>query len=215
MNTPLAVHKGFSLIEIMIVLVIFGVLVGLAMPGFQSWLRSAKLRSFAESFQTGIQIARAEAINRNAYVELVLTNSAVGADAARNATSVVGSTTGTAWLVRECGACANINTADPATTPSYPYINGKVLAEGGSTNPPSVNASASLIRFDGLGRANAAFNLIVADTSAAATPAACSLAGAGPVSDPARVCVVMDRGGNARMCLPDAPASNPSSCAKS
>ncbi|AMC33192.1 GspH/FimT family pseudopilin [Janthinobacterium sp. B9-8] len=214
MTSSLQIHKGFSLVEIMIVLVIFGVLVAIAMPGFQGWVRSTKLRSFAESFQTAVQTARAEAINRNAYVELVLTNSAVGADGNRDANAVTAVTTGTAWLIRECTACPNIGTAAPAGN-TYPYIDGKVLAEGGSTNPPQLNASASLIRFDGLGRANAAFNLIVADTSAAATPASCTLAGTGPITDPARVCVVVDRGGGARMCLPDAPATHPSSCARS
>jgi type IV fimbrial biogenesis protein FimT len=212
MSSSQAINRGFSLVEVMIVLVIFGVLVAIAMPGFQGWVRSAKLRSFAESFQTAIQTARAEAINRNAYVELILTNSDVGADASRNANAVTATTTGTAWLIRECSSCANISTAGLGP---YPFIQGKVLAEGGSNNPPQLNASASLIRFDGLGRANAAFNLIVADTAAAATPASCSLAGTGPITDPARVCVVLDRGGGARMCLPDAPATNPSSCARS
>jgi type IV fimbrial biogenesis protein FimT len=214
MTSSLHIHKGFSLVEIMVVLAIFGVLVGLAMPGFQGWVRSAKLRNFAESFQTAVQTARAEAINRNAYVELVLTNSAVGADASRNANAVTATTTGTAWLIRQCTTCASISTAATAAE-TYPYIEGKVLAEGGSNNPPQVNASASLIRFDGLGRANAALNLIVADTSTLATPGDCSLTGTGPITDPARVCVVVDRGGGARMCLPDAPASNPSSCARS
>lgn len=214
MNMPLQRLKGFTLIEVLMVLVIFGVLVALAMPSFQGWVRSAKLRSFAESFQTGIQIARAEAINRNAYVEMVLTNSAVGSNAARNANDVVESTSGNAWLVRECTTCANIST--PATAKStFPYIEGKVLAEGGSAKPPAVNANVSLIRFDGLGRANTALTLVVADTAEKAADTDCTLAGDGPVSDPATVCVVMDRGGNARMCLPDAPATHPSSCARS
>ncbi|WP_293934399.1 GspH/FimT family pseudopilin [Iodobacter sp.] len=214
MSSSQAIRRGFSLVEVMIVLVIFGVLVAIAMPGFQGWVRSAKLRSFAESFQTAIQTARAEAINRNAYVELVLTDSTVvGADpTTRNALAVNASITGTAWLIRECPDCSNISTAGVGP---YPFIQGKVLAEGGSNNPPQLNASASLIRFDGLGRANATFNLIVADTAAAATPASCTLAGTGPITDPARVCVVLDRGGGARMCLPDAPATNPSSCARS
>jgi prepilin-type N-terminal cleavage/methylation domain-containing protein len=214
MNDSPQKHHGFTLIEVMIVLVIFGLLAAIAMPGFQAWVRSAKLRSFAESFQTAVQTARAESINRNAYIELVLTNSAVGAGAARNSNAVTVSATGTAWLIRECTTCANIATAATAAE-TYPFIGGKVLAEGGSSNPPALNASAGLIRFDGLGRANATFNLIVADTAAQATPADCSLAGAGPVTDPARVCVVLDRGGNARMCLPDAPATHPSSCARS
>lgn len=214
MKTPLQRLKGFTLIEVLMVLVIFGVLVALAMPSFRGWVRSAKLRSFAESFQTGIQIARAEAINRNAYVEMVLTNSAVATVAARNASAVEESTSGNAWLVRECTTCANINTAATANS-TYPYIEGKVLAEGGSSNPPVVNASVSLIRFDGLGRANTTLNLVVADTTAKATAANCAQAGTGPVTDPATVCVVMDRGGNARMCLPDAPATHPSSCARS
>lgn len=219
MNTPLQRHKGFTLIEVMIVIAILGVLVSLAMPGFQGWLRSAKLRSFAESFQTGIQIARAEAINRNAYVEMVLTNSAVGSDSNRNANTVDESTSGNAWLVRECTTCANINTAATADS-TYPYIEGKVLAEGGSAKPPAVNANVSLIRFDGLGRANTALTLVVADTAEKAKAADCTPAPKGDnddriVKDPVTVCVVMDRGGNARMCLPDVRDTHPSSCVRS
>lgn len=64
--------RGFSLIELMVGIVIMGILLSLAMPGFQTWLQNAQIRNAAESIQNGLQRARAEAVGRNTNVEFVL-----------------------------------------------------------------------------------------------------------------------------------------------
>jgi type IV fimbrial biogenesis protein FimT len=63
---------GFSLVELMVGIVIVGILVTLAMPGFQDALRNAEIRNAAESITNGLQRARAEAVARNTNVEFVL-----------------------------------------------------------------------------------------------------------------------------------------------
>ena len=72
--------KGFSLIELVVAIAIMGVLMSLGVPALTSYSRNIKLRAAAESFMSGLQLARGEAVRLNAGVELILTNSAPVAD---------------------------------------------------------------------------------------------------------------------------------------
>lgn len=57
--------RGFSLIELIIVVVIAGILLALALPSFSSMLRNAKVRNLAGSIINGLNVAKAEAVQRN------------------------------------------------------------------------------------------------------------------------------------------------------
>lgn len=77
----LASHRknlGFSLIELMVAVALFGVLASLAIPAYRDMIQNNQIRNAAESIQTGIQLARAEAVKRNTTVQFILngTNSA-------------------------------------------------------------------------------------------------------------------------------------------
>lgn len=76
---------GFSLIELLIGIAIMAILVGLALPSFQSWLKNTQIRNAAESITNGLQRARAEAVARNSNVTFVL-----GADSSWTATAADG-----------------------------------------------------------------------------------------------------------------------------
>jgi len=69
---PKAKPLGFSMIELLIGVVIMAILLGLAMPSFQTWLQNTQIRNAAEAIQNGLQRARAEAVGRNTNVEFVL-----------------------------------------------------------------------------------------------------------------------------------------------
>jgi type IV fimbrial biogenesis protein FimT len=56
----------------MIAIAIMAIMMGLAVPGFQTWLQNAQIRNAAESIQNGLQLARAEAVKRNTNVTFVL-----------------------------------------------------------------------------------------------------------------------------------------------
>lgn len=80
----LAIHRGFSIVELMIGITILAILLGVALPSFQVWLQNAQIRNAAEAIQNGLQRARAEAVARNVNIEFVLG-------------------TGSSWVVRTAG----------------------------------------------------------------------------------------------------------------
>src|SRR5258706_14776017 len=65
--------RGFSLIELMLVISILGILFALATPDLEIYLVNQKIRASATSIQNGIQLARSEAVKRNQPVSFVLT----------------------------------------------------------------------------------------------------------------------------------------------
>ena len=60
-----AFSKGFTLIEMLIVLVIVGVLLGLAAQNYRVWIANSQIRTAAETLAEGLSAARNEAIKRN------------------------------------------------------------------------------------------------------------------------------------------------------
>lgn len=63
-------NTGFTLIELMIVLVIAGLAVTLALPGFQQLIHRQQLITTTNALFHAIQLTRTEAIRRNRIVQL-------------------------------------------------------------------------------------------------------------------------------------------------
>lgn len=157
---------GFSLIELSIAITIIAILIMLGMPSFAEYMANARLAAAAQSFYTGLNIARSEAIRRNGTVEFAMTNTPL-APGVENA--LVADITGANWVVR----------ARPNTTSPYdsPPIDSKTALEGGGTTPRvTVVATTPIVTFDGLGTATSGVNTISVDN-----PPAGLCAPAGPV----------------------------------
>jgi type IV fimbrial biogenesis protein FimT len=69
-------QQGLSLIEICVVLALVAILYAQAAPSFSAWTRNTQIRTATESIQSGLQLARAEAIRRNRSVIFWLTSTA-------------------------------------------------------------------------------------------------------------------------------------------
>lgn len=118
-------EKGFTLIELMVTIVILGLLMALAMPSYSVWIQNTRIRSAAESFVNGLQLARNEAVRRNSSVEFV-----VG--------------TGSAWTVQ----CTAITPGCPDTN----AIQSRSVGEGSSSDVTVAPSNGGTIRFDSFGR---------------------------------------------------------------
>ena len=106
-------RRGFSLIELVIAVAIMGVLLALGAPSFSTYLRNVKLRSAAEAFMSGVQLARSEAVRMNTTVEFLLT---ADDPLSANVATANASATGVNWMVRS---------ADRTT-----FVDGKFGIEG-------------------------------------------------------------------------------------
>jgi type IV fimbrial biogenesis protein FimT len=180
---------GFSLVELIIAIAIMGILLSLGLPAFTTYINNAKLRAGAQSLLSGIQMARTEAVRRNANVTFLLTNddyTVVGFAA------VTPNTSGQNWLIR--------------TSSLSEFIEAKFGAEGGGRqaaagSPVQINGSLASITFSGLGSTSPAGGATFQVTNPAGGD--CASAG-GPMRC---LNVVVSVGGQSRICDPAATAA--------
>jgi type IV fimbrial biogenesis protein FimT len=66
---------GFTMIEMIVTMTIFGILVALAAPTMKTWIANAKVRAVADTLQNGIRLAQSESLRRSRQVVFALTTS--------------------------------------------------------------------------------------------------------------------------------------------
>lgn len=195
-------ERGVGLIELMIGLVIVAILLGMAVPGFTTFLQNSQIRTAADAIQNGLNLARAEAVRRNTNIQFVLG-------------------TGSSWTVGCATAVGDLDgdgVADcPATIQSRPAGEGsskaavttsEVVASTGAAAAPAVFSST--LAFNGLGQAvsstlakgnNAVFSIT--------NPTGGSCATAGPMRC---LRVIVTSAGQVRMCDPALASNDPQGC---
>ena len=188
---PLPAQKGVTLIEMMIAIAIVALLLGVAMPSYSMWIQNLQVRNASESILNGLQLARNEAVGRNAQVSFQMTSATGIAD----------------WTV----GC--VTPACPATIQNHRGTEGSTNARIGVGSTATALATAiaggsgtpATITFTGLGRLTAApaaggnWRIDVTNPTLAGTR---------------RLVIIVSPGGQTRMCDPAfALAANPQGCA--
>jgi len=200
--SPSQTARGFTLIELLVTFVLLGILLKLGLPSFTAWMANTKVRTVAESLQTGVRLAQAEAVRGNRQVVLSFTNATPGANAAAAAG-------GKSWSLQTVPVFGN--TTDPDTQSKY--IQGGALTDVASgVTMTSTPAGLTALCFNSNGR-------LVLNSSPGPSGATCSAASATfdvrhPTADrPLRVIVGV--AGQIRMCDPNRPtlsANSPDGC---
>lgn len=144
---PMKPSQGFSLVEMMVTIAVFGVLIAAAAPSVSTMILDAQTRTVAESLQNALRLAQAEAVKRSRQVEFFLTNATPAMGAAPSAT-------GKNWGVQELSLT---NLATPVE-----LIQADSFA--GSSGNVALAASSGTVRFNSIGRvtnpaATVTFNL--------------------------------------------------------
>jgi len=186
--TRLHFQRGVSLIEIMVGLVIVALLLGLGAPSFSTYIQNTHIRNAAEAIQTGLNLARAEAVRRNTNVSFVLGS-------------------GSSWTV---GCTTSIGDEDDDGVDDCPAaIQTYTSAEGSSH--AAVDAGTPTLEFNGLGS-------VTSSTLAAGHHAIFSITnpngGSCRADGPMRCLrVIVSSAGQILMCDPDpALSSDPRAC---
>ncbi|HJW24420.1 MAG TPA: GspH/FimT family pseudopilin [Rhodocyclaceae bacterium] len=150
-------ERGFSMVEMVVAIAIIGILLLLAIPSFTTAIRNIQIRNAAESMYNGIQLARMEAMKRNARVTFWLV-SLTDANAMDN--SCAKSASGISWVVSQndpSGSCATApsDSAAPRIVQAHPGGAGNLnVTVGGAdvATAASGTANAYCVTFNGLGQ---------------------------------------------------------------
>jgi type IV fimbrial biogenesis protein FimT len=196
-------HQGFSLIELMIGLAIVALVLMVALPSFTIFLQNAQIRNAAESTLSGLNLARTEAVRRNALVQFEFVSDLTAACAP--------STTSLAWVVSQADPTGACDTA-PSDTVAPQIIQTRSATEG-TKNVAIAVTGGSVAVFNGLGRLQTAG---ITQIDISNTTGVCQHVD--PVNGKMRCLrIVVSSGGQARMCdpkvaVPVPPAIDPRAC---
>lgn len=193
---------GVSLVELMIGLAMLAVLLSAGLPSFSLWIQNTQNRTAAESVLNGVQLARTEAVRRNANVRFDLTD----------ATGLIAWTVGCVSATSNCPAAIQRRSGNEGTGNARVGISTATIpspAPATQFNTAIAGGAGGLpdgITFDGLGRApNAGAGTKTDITRIDITNAA--------VSNARRMVVTISPGGAIRMCDPALSLSaNPQGC---
>lgn len=191
--------RGFTLVELAIVITLLALMLGAASPGIGAWIQNVKTRNVGESILNGLQLARMEAIKRNERVTFWMVSSTT--------TTCTLSAASPSWMITTGGTapdgltdkCANAMLSSGATAARTIQRHSASAAHQGLVIAATAadSTSANCVTFDGLGQIPTTGSVACAKPI---TQVSISSGGADTIPMDVRV----GTGGQARLCYPDA-----------
>ena len=179
--------SGFTLVELLVAMAVLALLLASAMPGYAEFIRNSQIRTVAQSIESGLQMARVEAVRRNAPVQFRLPGTLAGAAASG----------GSDWSVWAQGEAEPVNVRVEPNAASIARVG--VATETGGVAAASGAGLPAVVAFTGLGRLSAATTARQIDIT-------------GPEGS-RRLAVQLSPGGDIRLCDPAlSRAAEPQGC---
>jgi type IV fimbrial biogenesis protein FimT len=122
---------GMTLIEVLIGFALIGFLLALGVPSFTAWLQNLQIRNAAESIFNGLQVARANAVQRNKSVTFTMAGPDSSWAVTIDSPSIVGGILETPTVQTRSGIEGTPNAVVATTNPTISF-NGL-----GGTNLPA------------------------------------------------------------------------------
>jgi type IV fimbrial biogenesis protein FimT len=185
--------RGFTLIELMVVITIMALMVIMFAPNMAVWIANSKMRGTAESLASELRLAQVEALRRNRQAVFALTNAPPALDATPTANGVN-------WFVRALPTAAEL--AEASFDPAPLYVHGSNQA---SLARASIQGPA-LLCFNAVGQPTRTAGSPVGGVTACAVPANGANPVAYTVTRPGadrQLEVQVALGGMVRLCDPD------------
>jgi type IV fimbrial biogenesis protein FimT len=148
--------RGFTLIELMVTVVVIAVLAAIAAPSLIQFIRSSRLTAAANQFQGDLQLARREAIKRNARVLMCPVGTTAGQ--CKTATPFTAADWAAGWYV--CyDADSNTQCDSTAANDPNPIVRRSAID---AATQVTLTGPTSIVRFNPDGSAAAAVTFTVA-----------------------------------------------------
>jgi len=176
-------RRGFTIIELMIVMVVVGVLAALATPSLRDIVVRTRMKTAASDLHTSLVFARSEAIKRNCQINVVPANAADWSQG---------------WSVNTTGGAPPLCLIPPnppagtVLTTQDPYQNIAIR----TTNAAYTTTAVANVTFSGTGResgsAGAGIAFVISSADYPGVPARCVT-----INPSGRAAVRLDKNGNA------------------
>jgi type IV fimbrial biogenesis protein FimT len=152
MHTSACRQRGFTLIELMVVVAIAAILLTLAAPSFTGYMNKKRVEGVAAELATDIQFARTEAVVRNAPVRITFGSGCwvvhTAGSTATTCTQAAGATLGTgATQLKDVQLASNLNASlspnNSLTYIAFDAVRAMSTSDGGGTSHSiDVNSSS-------------------------------------------------------------------------
>ena len=196
--------KGFTLVELMVVIAVMAVLLMAVSPSLSDWMVNVRIRNTASAIEQGLQLARQEAIRRNQRVGFYLVSASTADAGTLDNTCALSSTSGS-WVVSVNSPAAKCAVA-PSLTTDPMIVNSHPVGDGGRgvavvATAADKSTAATSVTFNGIGSVSNAGPVARVNVTAATNS-----------SQYRSLCVEISGIGAARVCDPALAGTDPRAC---